>query len=116
MASASPSPKFNDTAAIVTVTHLDVIPSIAGNMAGATIDLTEAQTTALGAAGVCDFFALQQLDRVNHFCIVQVWVSADTKASYDEAPMTVAFKDAFYARGPCMGGCPWDEQFCRIVP
>ncbi len=114
-AAASPLPWSNDAEAIVTVTHLDVIPSIAGNVAGATSDLTEAQAAALAAPGVHDFFALQQLDRANHFSFVQVWTSITVKANNDEAPATVAFKDAFYARGPCVGGCPWDEQYCRIV-
>lgn len=103
---------------IFSVSHLDVIPSIPGNVDRALALLTR-EVSALNAAqqqqpepggdGCFMFFGLQQTDRANHFTLVQGWTSSASKIAYDESGAK-AFKEQFYSTGPLVGGCPWDEQ------
>ena len=104
-------------AATVTVAHLDVIPSIPGNVDRAVALLAReasARQERRSVDGCLMFLALQQTDRANHFTFVQGWSSAEAKTAYDEGAAK-AFKDEFYGMGPLVGGCPWDEQFHRCA-
>jgi hypothetical protein len=106
------------SSAIFSVTHLDVIPSIPGNVDRAVALLAKeasARQELRGVDGCFMFFGLQQTDRANHFSFVQGWSSTEVKSAYDEGA-AMAFKEEFYGMGPLVGGCPWDEQFhtCAI--
>jgi hypothetical protein len=106
-----------DAPFLFTVTHLDVIPSIVGNVDRAFGLLTGEGSSVIGSAaesGCIMFCALQQSDRANHFTFVQAWQSDAKKAAYDHAGAK-AFKEQFFACGPLVGGCVWDEQFCRLL-
>lgn len=103
--------------AAFSVTHLDVIPSIAGNVDRAVALLAReasARQQRRGLDGCFMFFGLQQTDRANHFSFVQGWTSSEVKSGYDEGA-AMAFKEEFYGLGPLVGGCPWDEQFHRCA-
>ena len=62
--------------ATFTVTHLDTIPSIAGNVDKAFIQLSQEVANVNGTqqqgSGVIYFFGMQATDRANHFTLVQV--------------------------------------------
>jgi quinol monooxygenase YgiN len=89
--------------ALYVVTHVDVVPPRKDDGVAA---LTRLAGDGRPAHGNLRFEVVQQVNRPNHFTIVEVWTDATAAAAHSMAASTRRFRDALAA----MTGALYDER------
>jgi quinol monooxygenase YgiN len=95
-------------AAVAVVTHVDVIPPQRENGTAITKQLAEDSRK---EAGNLRFEAVTQVNRQNHFTLIEAWRDRKAADSHSMAEHTRAFRDKL---GPASGAL-YDERFYRFV-
>jgi quinol monooxygenase YgiN len=95
-------------AAVAAVTHVDVIPPQRENGTAFTRQLTEDSRK---EAGNMRFEAVTQVNRQNHFTVIEVWRDRKAADTHSEAEHTRAFRDKL---APATGAL-YDERFYRFM-
>jgi quinol monooxygenase YgiN len=95
-------------AAVAAVTHVDVIPPQRENGTVFTKQLAEDSRK---EAGNMRFEAVTQVNRQNHFTVVEVWKDRKTADTHGMAEHTRAFRDKL---APASGAL-YDERFYRFM-
>jgi quinol monooxygenase YgiN len=95
-------------AAVAVVTHVDVIPPQRENGTAFTKQLAEESRK---EAGNMRFEAVTQVNRQNHFTVVEVWRDRKTVDVHSMAEHTRAFRDKL---APAAGAL-YDERFYRFM-
>jgi quinol monooxygenase YgiN len=94
--------------AVVAVTHVDVIPPQRENGTAITKQLAEDSRK---EKGNMRFEAVTQVNRQNHFTVIEVWTDRKAADTHSMAEQTRAFRDKL---GPATGAL-YDERFYRFV-
>ena len=95
-------------AAVAVVTHVDVIPPQRENGTGFTRQLAEDSRK---EAGNLRFEAVTQVNRQNHFTVIEVWRDRKTVDVHSMAEHTRSFRDKL---APATGAL-YDERFYRFM-
>jgi len=95
-------------AAVVAVTHVDVIPPQRENGTAITKQLAEDSRK---EKGNLRFEAVTQVNRQNHFTVIEIWPDRKAADTHSMADHTRAFRDKL---GPASGAL-YDERFYRLV-
>ncbi len=95
-------------AAILTVTHVDVIPTHKDSATALVKQLAEDGRT---DDGNLRFEALTQLGRPNHFTVIAAWRDRKAADAYSMNPKTRAFRDGL---APAAGAL-YDERFYKVL-
>jgi quinol monooxygenase YgiN len=95
-------------AAVAVVTHVDVVPPQRENGTAFTRDLAEKSRK---EAGNLRFEAVTQVNRQNHFTLIEVWRDRKTADVHSMAEHTRAFRDKL---APASGAL-YDERFYRFM-
>jgi quinol monooxygenase YgiN len=95
-------------AAVAVVTHVDVIPPQRENGTAFTKQLAEDSRK---EAGNLRFEAVTQVNRQNHFTVIEVWRDARAADAHSMAEHTRAFRDKL---APATGAL-YDERFYRFM-
>ena len=95
-------------AAVAVVTHVDVIPPQRENGTAITKQLAEESRK---EAGNLRFEAVTQVNRQNHFTVIEIWRDHKTADAHSMAEHTRAFRDKL---APASGAL-YDERFYRLV-
>ncbi len=95
-------------AAVVAVTHVDVIPPQRENGTAFTRQLAEDSRK---EAGNMRFEAVTQVNRQNHFTLIEVWRDRKAADTHSMAEHTRAFRDKL---APATGAL-YDERFYRFM-
>jgi quinol monooxygenase YgiN len=93
---------------VAVVTHVDVIPPQRENGTAITRQLAEDSRK---EAGNLRFEAVTQVNRQNHFTVIEVWRDRKTADVHSMAAHTRSFRDKL---GPASGAL-YDERFYRFV-
>jgi quinol monooxygenase YgiN len=95
--------------AVHVVTHVDVIPPRKDDGVAALRKLGAAGRT---GAGNLRFEVVQQVNRPNHFTVIETWRDAAAVEAHAMAPATREFRDAL---GP-ISGALYDERMFKLLP
>lgn len=95
-------------AAVVVVTHVDVIPPQRESGTAFTRQLAEDSRK---GAGNLRFEAVTQVNRQNHFTLIEIWRDRKAADTHSMAEHTRAFRDTL---APASGAL-YDERFYRLV-
>src|SRR5262245_36693499 len=95
-------------AAVAAVTHVDVIPPQRENGTAFTKQLAEVSRK---EPGNMRFEAVTQVNRQNHFTVIEVWRDRKAADTHSEAEHTRAFRDKL---APATGAL-YDERFYRFM-
>jgi quinol monooxygenase YgiN len=106
--SVGPLPTEAGGAAVVVVTHVDVIPPQRENGTAFTRQLAEDSRK---EAGNLRFEAVTQVNRQNHFTLIEIWRDRKAADTHSMAEHTRAFRDKL---APATGAL-YDERFYRLV-
>ena len=102
------SPPKQDQALYV-VTHIDVYPNFAADTAAL---LKQFASDSLKDTGAVRFEVLRDVERVNHFTVVEIWKSRATYQAHLAAAHSKPFRDKLQ---PWLGS-PFDERLSYVVP
>ncbi len=91
------------------VTHIDVYPNFA---ADTTALLKQFATDSLKDAGAVRFEVLRDVERTNHFTVVEIWKSRAAYEAHLTAPHSKPFRDKLQ---PWLGS-PFDERLSYLAP
>jgi quinol monooxygenase YgiN len=94
--------------AVYVVTHVDVIPPRKDDGLAALKELGDASRA---STGNMRFEVVQQMNRPNHFTVVEIWRDAKAVETHSMAEATRRFRDKL---GP-MSGALYDERMFREV-
>jgi quinol monooxygenase YgiN len=97
-----------DGAAVVTVTHVDVVPTYKDQ---ATALVKQIAEDGRKDAGNLRYEALTQVSRPNHFTVVAAWRDRTAADAYGMDAKTRAFREQL---GP-MAGALYDERFYQVL-
>jgi quinol monooxygenase YgiN len=106
--SVGPLPVKTGAAAVAVVTHVDVIPPQRENGTAFTRQLAEDSRK---EKGNLRFEAVTQVNRQNHFTVIEVWPDRRVIDTHSMAPHTRAFRDKL---GPATGAL-YDERFYKVL-
>jgi quinol monooxygenase YgiN len=95
--------------ALYVVTHIDVYPNFAADTTAA---LKQFAADSLKDAGALRFEVLRDVERVNHFTVVEIWKSRAAYEAHLMAPHSKPFRDKLQ---PWLGS-PFDERLSYLVP
>jgi quinol monooxygenase YgiN len=94
--------------AVCVVTHVDVIPARKDDGLAALRQLADDSRP---AAGNLRFEVVQQINRPNHFTVVEIWKDAKAVEAHSMAEATRRFRDTL---GP-MSGALYDERLFKAI-
>ena len=97
----------NGEKALYVVTHIDVYPNFAADTAAL---LKEFSWDSMKDEGAIRFEVLRDVERTNHFTVVEVWKSRKTY----EAHLTASHSKPFRDRLQPMLGSPFDERLSYL--
>ena len=100
--------KAGSAAAVAAVTHVDVIPPQRENGTAITKQLAE---DGRKDDGNLRFEAVTQVNRQNHFTVIELWRDQKAADAHSMAAHTRAFRDKL---GPASGAL-YDERFYKVV-
>jgi quinol monooxygenase YgiN len=95
--------------ALYVVTHIDVYPNFAADTAAL---LKQFSADSMKDAGAVRFEVLRDVERTNHFTVVEVWKSRDAYEAHLVAPHSKPFRDKLQ---PWLGS-PFDERLSYLAP
>jgi quinol monooxygenase YgiN len=91
------------------VTHIDVYPNFAADTAAL---LKQFSSDSMKDAGAVRFEVLRDVERTNHFTVVEVWKSRNDYEAHLVAAHSKPFRDKLQP----MLGSPFDERLSFLVP
>ena len=95
--------------ALYVVTHIDVYPNFAADTASL---LKQFAADSLKDTGAVRFEVLRDVERMNHFTVVEIWKSRAAYEAHLSAPHSKPFRDKLQ---PWLGS-PFDERLSYLVP
>jgi quinol monooxygenase YgiN len=95
--------------ALYVVTHIDVYPNFAADTAEL---LRQFSSDSIKDAGAVRFEVLRDVERTNHFTVVEVWKSRNDYEAHLAAAHSKPFRDKLQP----MLGSPFDERLSFLVP
>jgi len=99
----------NGEKALYVVTHIDVYPNFAADTAAL---LKEFSSDSMKDEGAIRFEVLRDVERTNHFTVVEVWKSRKAYEAHLTAPHSKPFRDKLQP----MLGSPFDERLSYLAP
>ena len=99
----------NDGRTLYVVTHIDVYPNFAADTSAL---LKQFSSDSMKDAGAVRFEVLRDVERTNHFTVVEVWKSRNAYEAHLAAPHSRPFRDKLQ---PWLGS-PFDERLSYLAP